>query len=214
MPAGAYSLTAVATDNGGLTTTSAAVPITVNAVKALYYIHVDHLNTPRLIADASGTTVWKWDQAEPFGSNVANEDPDGNSVAFSYPQRFPGQYFDAETLLHYNYFRDYDPGIGRYDESDPIGLNGGLNTYGYVRGNPLQNVDVDGRTLIPIIVNRLFGCYLTQVLLETCVYNCPVNRERCMRRPMTQCGYLKCQEEVLEIFTVECPDLLRLPLPR
>ena len=49
--------------------------------------------------------------------------------------RFPGQYFDEETGLHYNYFRDYDPGIGRYVQSDPIGIDGGLSLYGYARQN-------------------------------------------------------------------------------
>jgi RHS repeat-associated protein len=55
--------------------------------------------------------------------------------------RFPGQYFDAETGLNYNYFRDYEPGTGRYVESDPVGLNGGISTYGYARGDPLRNID-------------------------------------------------------------------------
>ena len=142
--AGAYSLTAVATDNEGLQTTSVAVPITVNAVKALYFIHVDHLNTPRLIADSTQKTVWRWDQDEPFGTNPANEDPDGDGIAFSFPQRFPGQYYDAEKLLHYNYFRDYDAGIGRYVQSDPIGLDGGLNTYFYVLSSPLSRTDARG----------------------------------------------------------------------
>jgi RHS repeat-associated protein len=92
------------------------------------------------VADATGTTVWRWDQQEPFGNNVPDENPSGLE-AFDLPLRLPGQYFDKETNLHYNYYRDYDPSIGRsgYAESDPIGLRGGLNTYLYVGGNPVGN---------------------------------------------------------------------------
>ena len=55
---------------------------------------------------------------------------------------FAGQYFDREENgLHYNYFRDYDSGLGRYVQSDPIGLRGGLNTYGYVDQNSLRYFD-------------------------------------------------------------------------
>jgi RHS repeat-associated protein len=103
----------------------------------------DHLNTPRLIADSAGTTVWRWDQGEPFGNDVPNDNPSG-AGAFDFPLRFPGQYADRETNLAYNWMRDYDSAIGRYVESDPMGLMAGLNTYNYVRGNPLFNVDPTG----------------------------------------------------------------------
>jgi RHS repeat-associated protein len=87
--------------------------------------------------------VWRWDQQEPFGVSVPDENPSGLG-AFEFPMRFPGQYADKETNLHYNYFRDYDPSIGRYIESDPIGLKAGLNTYAYVAGNPFSYFDLDG----------------------------------------------------------------------
>ena len=90
--------------------------------------HPDHLNTPRLVADSTGTTVWRWDNQEPFGNTVPDENPSGLG-AFDLPLRPPGQRYDAETGLHYNYFRDYDPSTGRYVQSDPTGLQGGLDTY-------------------------------------------------------------------------------------
>jgi RHS repeat-associated protein len=144
VPQGTYALTARVTDNLGGAMTSVAVNVTVNAAEAkLYYIHVDHLNTPRLIADDQQRTVWRWDQQEPFGVNVPDENPSGLSV-FELPLRFPGQYYDRETITHYNMMRDYAPAIGRYQQSDPIGLRAGLNTYVYVLNDPMSYLDPFG----------------------------------------------------------------------
>jgi RHS repeat-associated protein len=74
---------------------------------------------------------------------VPNNNPAGAGT-FDFPLRFPGQYFDRETNLAYNFFRDYDSAIGRYVQSDPIGLRGGINTYFYVRGYPLGMADPRG----------------------------------------------------------------------
>jgi len=105
----------------------------------LFYVHTDQLNTPRKVTDVSNQLRWNWDPT-PFGEGAPNENP-ASLGQFKYNLRFPGQYFDGETNLNYNYFRDYDPAVGRYVESDPIGLIAGVNTYGYVGQNPLIFVD-------------------------------------------------------------------------
>ena len=144
--AGTYSYTAKAYDNTNAVTTSVGALVTVSATSAgsgnVFYIHADHLNTPRLITNPAQQAVWRWDQAEPFGAYPADSNPSGLGV-FEFNLRFPGQYFDAETNLHYNYFRDYDPAIGRYVQSDPIGLDGGINTYLYAT-DPLTQTDPFG----------------------------------------------------------------------
>ncbi|WP_203143273.1 RHS repeat-associated core domain-containing protein [Marinobacter mangrovi] len=97
----------------------------------VFYIHGNHLDAPLVATDSGGAVVWRG-HYEPFGRLTVERDE------IELSARLPGQYADAETGLHYNYFRDYDPSLGRYIESDPIGLSGGgLNTYGYVEGNPL-----------------------------------------------------------------------------
>ncbi len=110
----------------------------------VYYIHADHLNTPRVIVNTANTIIWRWENTHAFGANLPDEDPDGNAQLFEYHPRFPGQYFDRETNLHYNYFRYYEPETGRYVSPDPIGLAGGLNVYGYVEDDPISWIDFDG----------------------------------------------------------------------
>jgi len=78
---------------------------------------------------------------------MPNDDPDGDGIAFVFDLRFPGQYFDRETGLAYNLNRDYLPDVGRYIQSDPIGLRAGLNTYSYVANSPLRWVDPTGLVL-------------------------------------------------------------------
>jgi len=144
--AGSYSITAKLTDTLGTVATTAPVTVTVAAASSaqVYYIQSDHLNTPRIVTDASNNVVWQWAQDDPFGNTVANPDPGNTGKLFEFNLRFPGQYLDKETGLYYNYFRDYDPSTGRYQESDPIGLGGGINTYAYVSGNPVRKIDRKG----------------------------------------------------------------------
>lgn len=113
----------------------------------LYFVHTDHLGTPRVITDNSQQSVWEGTQ-QPFGEVTTTT----NAIEFNV--RLPGQYYDLESGLHYNYFRDYDPSFGRYVQSDPIGLRGGLNTYGYAYQNPIMYTDPTGQ-LVPVIIGGI-----------------------------------------------------------
>jgi RHS repeat-associated protein len=108
---------------------------------SIYYVHTDHLGTPRKITRPSDNgLMWRWDP-NTFGSVNPNTNPAGLGT-FNYNLRFPGQYSLNESGLYYNYFREYDPQTGRYLESDPIGLFGGSpSTYSYVSNNPISNID-------------------------------------------------------------------------
>ena len=106
-------------------------------------IHTDPLGTPRQISDQAHNIVWRWDAA-PFGDTAPNQDPDLDGQVFEFNLRFPGQVFDAETGMHYNHFRDYDPGIGRYIESDPAELVDGTNPYVYALNSPIRYTDPYG----------------------------------------------------------------------
>ena len=116
--------------------------VAAGASTDIFYIHADHLGTPRAVVDRAGRQRWLW-LGEPFGASPPNSNPQGLGV-FNFNLRFPGQYFDAESGLVYNHHRVFDPTLGRYTQSDPIGLAGGINTYAYVGGNPVSFVDPTG----------------------------------------------------------------------
>ncbi|MDH5548103.1 MAG: RHS domain-containing protein [Gammaproteobacteria bacterium] len=129
----------------------------------IHYLHTDHLGTPRIATNTDGELVWRWmgnafgdtqpewldhhdERHEGKGTHKSHDSDNGrkNDDEEHINLRFAGQYYDAESGLHYNYFRYYDPSSGRYMTSDPIGLDGGLNTFGYVGGNPNSNIDYYG----------------------------------------------------------------------
>lgn len=103
----------------------------------LYFSINDHLGTPQRLITGEGTVVWQ-SAALPFGRTQVQLGTVQNNL------RFPGQYFDAETGLHYNWNRYYDPETGRYLSPDPIGLDGGFNLYAYVENDPVNLVDPEG----------------------------------------------------------------------
>ncbi|HRA48950.1 MAG TPA: RHS repeat-associated core domain-containing protein, partial [Thermomicrobiales bacterium] len=119
------------------------MPIAMTIGGVLSYLETDHLGTPRVAANpATNALQWEWDFfGNAFGDNAATSAPSGG---IDVKLRYPGQYFDGESGLHYNYFRDYEPGTGRYVESDPIGLRGGINSYSYVGGAPHSAIDPRG----------------------------------------------------------------------
>ena len=150
-----------------------------------YYYQSDHLHTPRIMTDRQQKVVWQG-VSQAFGVTTVTVDEIENNL------RFPGQYYDAGMGTHYNYFRDYDPRVGRYLQSDPIGLAGGMNTYGYVENNPFRYIDPLGlnpnkmkqrHRNIESITNLLDYTYC-QWNPGACLFRCV--RWRCSRE--SECG--------------------------
>ena len=109
----------------------------------LHYIEPDHLGTPRVVIEvARNASVWTWDlKSEAFGNSVPNQDPDLDANQFVFGMRFPGQHYDAASGLNQNGYRDYESATGRYPQSDPIGLDGGISTYAYAHSQPTRMID-------------------------------------------------------------------------
>jgi len=138
----------------------------------IHYYHNDRLGTPQKTTDRTGNISWAAD-FDPFGKATPT------TAFITQNLRFPGQYYDEETGLHYNIARFYDPNLGRYLQSDPIGLAGGINTYTYVLNNPLNLVDPTGEN--PRIVLAALECIThpsacvngAKAVVEAAVKACP-----------------------------------------
>ncbi len=134
------------TEDGG------AIPVGLFRRGRIYAIHPDHLGTPRVMTDDDNEVVWQWPYSA-FGDNnptgvlrASNQQPARPRATdpIELNLRMPGQYFDEETGTFQNYFRDYDPAVGRYRQADPIGLAGGANVYQYAGSNPVTDTDPNG----------------------------------------------------------------------
>ena len=166
-------VTLAANDNGSVAADAVRFVGGPGGAADIAYLHADHLGTPQAMTDATGQLLW-WRDQTPFGQTVAEG---GFSAS---PLRFPGQYADAESGLAYNYFRDYDPALGRYIQSDPIGLEGGLNTYAYVGGNPVNVADPTG-TGPAGVAGYSFCDFFPCLTPDKGATSCPVDDDDCAK---------------------------------
>lgn len=144
--------------------TYSTYPLFQRAGADYFYYHNDHLGTPWRVTNRAGVVVWAASDYEAYGlATIAS----GSSIL--QPWRFPGQYFDEETALHYNLRRFYDAASGRYISEDPLGFSGGGNFYTYASNTPLNAIDPTGELpfLVPLAWNlgrAAAGRYITCVL--------------------------------------------------
>ena len=120
--------------------TPVAVIDVAGSTSTINYVTADQLGTPRAVSDSSGATIWSW----AWVGNPYGELSPTSTAGYTLNLRYPGQYYDNESGLMDNINRSYDPATGRYIQSDPIGLAGGISTYAYVGDQPLSNVDPQG----------------------------------------------------------------------
>lgn len=140
----------------------------------LYFYQNDHLGTPQRLIKTNGKVVWHADY-KVFGETLITSNEIENNL------RFPGQYYDEETGSYYNFHRDYDPSLGRYLESDPIGLDGGINFYNYANQNSLKKIDPSGEFPLWMLIKAIqigvqYG-HCVKKCMDTFQNPCPIDLE-------------------------------------
>jgi RHS repeat-associated protein len=218
LPIAVFTPDPAVSGSNGLSAAGVPTAAAINSTPLVFYIHADHLNTARVITSHRLNTAaagapqnnirWSWlpnntattpnpttvntSAGDPFGATPANANPSNLAAGnFTFNLRFAGQYFDKESGLHYNHHRDYDPTLGRYVQSDPIGLAGGLNTYLYVGADPNGGVDPEGRNAfafgrrafgggyrVGTIINNRFGMQIADAI-DVCMSSRPSREEQC-----------------------------------
>ncbi len=138
----------------------------VNTTPVTWYVHADHLNRPIKMTDGAKAAVWTAVWA-PWGA------PHAITGTATLDARFPGQWYQMEAGLHYNWHRHYDPTLGRYTQTDPLGFVDGPSVYGYADGDSVVFVDKDGRVIVRIIIGAAIGAgieYFTNPDANWCDY--------------------------------------------
>jgi RHS repeat-associated protein len=131
-----------ANDNGNTVELPLAIVDTVNTTPTLLMVHTDHLGRPNRLTDSTKATVWQATY-KPWGEVQSISGTRTNNL------RFPGQYFQIETNLAYNWHRHYDPVTGRYTQADPLRFVDGPSIYAYAGSNPAMRTDRSGLFTVP-----------------------------------------------------------------
>jgi len=184
------------------------IGILSGATPTLAFIEPDHVGSPRVAIDAtSNLAVWQWPLlSDPFGET---QPQNLNSSSLTLNLRLPGQVFDTETGLYYNLNRYYDSGIGRYDQSDPIGLWGGISTYAYAKLQPISNSDPNGLLTVSMDCGKHAGDLFEagkkiEKKLQGCQMDCSAFEKSCV-----PCSMVQAIKQALDTAIVDCPKKQR-----
>lgn len=184
----------------------------------LAYFHPDQLGTPLQATDKQGNVVWAA-LYEPFGkASVITPPATDSRPTIASDLRLPGQREDAETGLHQNWRRQYDPAVGRYTTADPIGLAGGRNVYVYASADPLNRFDATGEETCgsgwnePLVPDNPMGFRFSDCCAnhDNCYGNCGgPSRAQC-DRTFCVCMKTECDRYTLPYLQRRCTPLANL----